>query len=98
MRAAVFHGKGDIRYETAPDPAPAPGELLLEVHGVGICGTDSHEFSAGPSQYPIEAPHPVTGHVGPLIPGHELTGRVVAVGAGVDGIELGTIVASGAGI
>lgn len=98
MRAAVFHGKGDIRYETVPDPSPAPGELLLEVHGVGICGTDSHEFAAGPSLYSIDAPHPVTGHVGPLIPGHELTGRVVAVGAGVDGIELGTIVASGAGI
>ncbi len=98
MRAAVFYGKGDIRVETVSDPVVAPGELLLEVHAAGICGTDAHEFSAGPHMFPIHTEHAVTGHVGPMIPGHEVTGRIVEVGPGVDGFEVGAIVASGGGI
>lgn len=98
MRAAVFHDRGDIRVATVPDPVAAPGELLLEVHAVGICGTDAHEYSAGPHMFPIHTAHPVTGHVGPMILGHEVTGRIVELGEGVDGFELGAVVASGGGI
>jgi (R,R)-butanediol dehydrogenase/meso-butanediol dehydrogenase/diacetyl reductase len=98
MRAAVFHGRGDIRVETVPDPVVAPGELLLEVHVAGICGTDAHEFSDGPHMMPIHTKHAVTGHVGPMIPGHELTGRIVEIGDGVDGFEIGAVVASGGGV
>ncbi len=98
MRAAIFHGRGDIRVETVPDPVVAAGELLLEVHAAGICGTDAHEFSAGPHMFPIHTKHSVTGHVGPMIPGHEVTGRIVEIGAGVDGFAIGAIVASGGGI
>jgi len=98
MRAAVFYGKGDIRIEAVADPVALPGELLLEVHAVGICGTDAHEFSAGPHMFPIHAQNEVTGHVGPMIPGHEITGRIVDIGTGVDGFEVGAVVASGAGI
>jgi (R,R)-butanediol dehydrogenase/meso-butanediol dehydrogenase/diacetyl reductase len=97
MRAAVYHGAGDIRVETVPDPAPGPGELLLEIHAAGVCGTDVGEFVHGPASYAV-AGHPVTGHEGPLIPGHELAGRVVACGAGADGFREGAVVASGAGV
>jgi (R,R)-butanediol dehydrogenase / meso-butanediol dehydrogenase / diacetyl reductase len=79
-----------------PDPAPGPGELLLEVHAAGICGTDVGEWLHGPVSYAVNG-HPFTAHRGPLIPGHELSGRVVAVGEGVSGFPAGTVVASGAG-
>ena len=97
MKAAVYHGAGDIRVEDVPEPTPGPGELLLEVHAAGICGTDVGEWVHGPVLYAVNG-HPVTGHRGPLIPGHELSGRVVGVGPGVSGLEAGTVVASGAGI
>jgi (R,R)-butanediol dehydrogenase / meso-butanediol dehydrogenase / diacetyl reductase len=97
MRAAVYHGVGDIRIENVPEPTPARGELLLEIRAVGICGTDVGEFVRGPMSYAIGG-HPVTGHRGPLIPGHELAGQVVAAGPDSDGFQIGAVVASGAGI
>jgi (R,R)-butanediol dehydrogenase/meso-butanediol dehydrogenase/diacetyl reductase len=98
MRAAVYYGTEDLRVEDVPDPAPRPGELLLEIHATGICGTDAAEYRFGPFQYPLRQRHPVTRHVGPLIPGHEVAGRVVAVGTGVSGFREGDVVASGGGI
>jgi (R,R)-butanediol dehydrogenase/meso-butanediol dehydrogenase/diacetyl reductase len=98
MRAAVFHGQGDVRVEDVPEPVPAPGELLLEVKAVGICGTDAHEFASGPHMFPIHTAHPHSGHQGPMIPGHEFTGTVREVGPGVGGFQEGDLVASGAGI
>jgi (R,R)-butanediol dehydrogenase/meso-butanediol dehydrogenase/diacetyl reductase len=80
-----------------PDPEPGAGELLLQVHAAGVCGTDAAEWQHGPSIYAVPGPHPITGHRGPLIPGHELSGRVVARGSGVLGFDDGTLVACGAG-
>jgi (R,R)-butanediol dehydrogenase/meso-butanediol dehydrogenase/diacetyl reductase len=97
VKAAVYHGARDIRIEDVPEPEPGPDELLLEIHAAGICGTDVGEFVHGPVAYAL-AGHPVTGHRGPLIPGHELSGRVVGKGRGVEGFEIGAVVASGAGI
>lgn len=98
MRAAVYHGRGDVRVEQVDDPAPAPDEVVLEIRAAGICGTDAHEFSHGPAMFPVRERHPVTGHLGPLIPGHEIAGTVVALGSRVDGFAVGEVVASGAGI
>ena len=98
MRAAVYHGRHDVRIEDVAVPAPGPGELLLRVGSVGICGTDAHEYSAGPSLFPIQRQHPVSGHEGPMIPGHELSGTVVGVGEGTDAFATGTLVVSGAGV
>lgn len=98
MRAAVFHDRHDVRVEDVPEPTPAADELLVEVHAVGICGTDAHEFSSGPHMFPIHQRHPVSGHVGPMIPGHELTGVVRQVGADVEGFAVGDLIVSGAGI
>lgn len=71
MRAAVWRKAGDLELvDDAPDPTPGPADLLVEVAVCGVCGTDVHiadgEFP--PTPYPI-------------IPGHELSGTVVAVGA-----------------
>lgn len=94
MRAAVLHGRRDLRFEEVATPAPARGELLLEVTAVGVCGTDAGEWAHGPKLLPIDVPHPVTGHVGPLTMGHEFAGRVVAVGDDVDPGWLGRLAAS----
>jgi (R,R)-butanediol dehydrogenase/meso-butanediol dehydrogenase/diacetyl reductase len=98
MRAAVFHGQGDIRLEDVPEPRCAPHELVLEVAAVGVCGTDAHEFATGPHMFPVHAQHPVSGHLGPMIPGHEFTGVVTQVGVDVKGFAIGDLVASGAGV
>lgn len=94
MRAAVLHGRRDLRIETVPTPQPAPGDVLIEVTAIGVCGTDASEWGNGPKLLPIEVRHPVTGHLGPLTMGHEFAGRVVAVGEGVDDAWLGRLVAS----
>ena len=62
MRAAVWHGRHDIRVEDVPLPAePPPGWVQIRVHWCGICGSDLHEYLAGPVFIPVEAPHPLTG-------------------------------------
>lgn len=94
MQAAVLHGAGDLRIEEVPVPDPGPGELLLRVETVGICGTDASEYSHGPKLFPLDRRHLVTGHLGPLIPGHEFSGRVAGVGPGVEGFAEGELVAS----
>ncbi|HZD71871.1 MAG TPA: alcohol dehydrogenase catalytic domain-containing protein [Actinomycetes bacterium] len=96
MRAAVFYGAGDVRVEERPAPRPAAGELLIEVHAAGICGTDAAEFADGPSMFPLHQRHPFSGHLGPMVPGHELAGRVVSLGEGVEGFTVGEVVASAA--
>lgn len=99
MRAAVYHGAGDVRVETATDPGePGPGEVLISPQMAAICGTDASEFAHGPHMIPLHERHPGSGHVGPLIIGHEFVGRVEALGDGVEGLAVGDRVVSGAGV
>ena len=98
MKAAVYYGRRDIRIEDVPRPEPAGGELLLRVTGVGICGTDASEYAGGPHMFPIHRADPVTGHSGPMVPGHEFAGVVAGTGTGVVGFTEGDPVACGAGI
>ncbi|MDW3177991.1 MAG: alcohol dehydrogenase catalytic domain-containing protein [Acidimicrobiia bacterium] len=98
MKAAVYYGQKDIRVEDVALPSPAEGELLIAISSVGICGTDAAEFEYGPSLFPISHRHAVTGHSGPMVPGHEFAGVVAGVGAGVTGFSEGDLVTSGAGI
>ena len=88
MRAAVYHGAGDIEITDLPIPEPGPGGVLLRVSAVGICGTDAHEYESGPHMFPS----------GGFVPGHEFAGHVVAVGEEVSGLSDGDLVASGAGV
>lgn len=97
MRAAVMHDRARIELEDVSVPAPGPEDLLLAVGAVGVCGTDAAEYAHGPSMFPLHRRHPVTGHLGPMIPGHEFGGTVVDTGSKVEGFEVGDVVASGAG-
>lgn len=90
MTAAVWHGRQDIRLEQVPRPAaPAPGWAQIRVHWCGICGSDLHEYLAGPVFIPVDQPHPLTGLKGQCILGHEFCGEIVALGDGVSGFAPG---------
>jgi (R,R)-butanediol dehydrogenase/meso-butanediol dehydrogenase/diacetyl reductase len=98
MKAARYHGRLDIRIEDLPVPTPAADELLVQVTAVGICGTDAGEFVNGPTLFPIDRPHAVTGHSGPMVPGHEFAGIVAGAGGDVAGFAEGDLITSGAGV
>jgi L-iditol 2-dehydrogenase len=70
MLAAVYRGVNDVRLETVPVPKIGPGEMLVRVHSCGVCGTDLKKISTG-------------SHSAPRIFGHETSGAVAAIGAGV---------------
>src|SRR5258708_3595911 len=97
MKAAVYHGRRDVRIEERPDPTgPGRGEVVLEVLMAGICGTDAGEFAHGPLLIPLDVRHPASGHGGPVILGHEFVGRIAAVGTEVEGLAVGQRVVPGA--
>lgn len=73
MKAVVCRAPGDLQFTDVPRPgSPPPGWALVSVSHVGICGTDYHIF---------EGKHPFLQY--PRIMGHEVSGRVAAVGEGV---------------
>ncbi|MEV0599158.1 zinc-dependent alcohol dehydrogenase family protein [Streptomyces sp. NPDC050315] len=82
MRAVVVTEPGRAAPADVPDPRPEPGEVVVSVSSCGLCGTDMHILGG-------ELP-PVTY---PVIPGHELTGEVIAVGEGVAAPNVGDRVA-----
>ena len=81
MRAAVYHGAHHVTITDVPEPEPLAGEVLLRVLRSGMCGTDATEWKRGPRTFPVDRVHPVTGHLGPMIMGHEFVGEVVRRGA-----------------
>jgi (R,R)-butanediol dehydrogenase/meso-butanediol dehydrogenase/diacetyl reductase len=94
MKAAVFHGPEDVRLEDVPEPEVRPGSVKVKVDWCGICGTDLHEYLAGPIFIPPPgSPHPLTGETLPVTLGHEFAGEIVDVGDGVEGLEAGDRVA-----
>ncbi|HTT62821.1 MAG TPA: 2,3-butanediol dehydrogenase [Bryobacteraceae bacterium] len=95
MKAAVWHGRQDVRIENVNDPPPPPpGQVQVKVAWCGICGTDLHEYMGGPLYIPLGRPHPVTGVQAPVIIGHEMSGVVVALGDGVANFAVGDRVAA----
>ncbi|KAF2168824.1 hypothetical protein M409DRAFT_20841 [Zasmidium cellare ATCC 36951] len=89
MKAALFHGKGDVRIEDIPKPEPRNDEVLIEVDWCGICGTDLHEYILGPIVVPRkEKPHIITGEHLPVVLGHEFAGSVVKTASNSD-LKLG---------
>lgn len=89
MRAAVYHGRRDVRVEDVPDPrGPQSGEVLVAPILCGICGTDVHEYTHGPIVTPVD-PHPLTGATNPQILGHEFCAEVLEVGEGVTHVRPG---------
>lgn len=85
MKTSLFYGPRDIRIEETSDAEPGPGQVLVEVTAVGICGSDLHTY--------------LLGNVGgvaandPLTLGHEAAGVVLAVGDGVEHLKVGQRVA-----
>jgi L-iditol 2-dehydrogenase len=82
MRAAVFHGPGDLRVGDLPRPRISDSELLLEVGACALCGSDVRTFRHGARN--IDKP---------VILGHELSGTIVEIGHGVSGYRTGQRVA-----
>ena len=78
MRAFVLNAPGKYEVQEVLTPVAAPGEVVVDVERVGVCGTDM-EFHTGAMAYLHQ------GHSAyPMRLGHEWSGRVAAVGAGVD--------------
>jgi (R,R)-butanediol dehydrogenase / meso-butanediol dehydrogenase / diacetyl reductase len=95
MKAAVWHARRDVRIEQVPEPpAPPPGHVQVEVAWCGICGTDLHEYLGGPLYIPERAPHWLTGVQAPVLIGHEISGRIIGVGDGVEGFTAGDRIAA----
>lgn len=67
--------------DVAPPPEPGPGEILVKIRSVGICGSDMHWYLDG-SVYGMPAAYP-------QVLGHEPAGDVVAIGSGVTGLQAG---------
>lgn len=80
MKAAVLHGPGDVRFEDVPDPAPAPGEIVIRTLAALTCGTDLKVVRRG---YHAKMLRP------PCVFGHEAAGEVTAVGEGVASFKPG---------
>lgn len=94
MKAAVWYGKKDVRVMDVPEPpSPKEGYVKVKVQWCGICGSDLHEYLAGPIFIPVDKPHALTGDTAPVILGHEFSGDVVEVGPGVTNVKVGDRVA-----
>jgi 2-desacetyl-2-hydroxyethyl bacteriochlorophyllide A dehydrogenase len=83
MKQAIMLKPGEIEIRQTQRPEPGPGEVLLKIHRIGVCGSDVHVF---------HGKHPYTSY--PVIQGHEFSATVEALGAGVDDVELQSKVTS----
>jgi (R,R)-butanediol dehydrogenase/meso-butanediol dehydrogenase/diacetyl reductase len=93
MRAAVYHGRQDLRLQELPEPAPERDEVKLRVLYNGICGSDLHEYYDGPITTRSRDPHPLTGVKNPVVLGHELSGEIVEIGADIEDLKVGDLIA-----
>jgi alcohol dehydrogenase/L-iditol 2-dehydrogenase len=86
MAAVVQYAlaKGAVELRQMPVPEPGTEEVLLRVRGVGVCGSDVHQYHNSQS-WPVRVP---------VVLGHEFCGEVAALGAGVTGFREGELVAS----
>ena len=90
MRAFVLHSPGDMRLEDRDVPEPGPGEALVQLKAVGVCGSDVHYFRHGRiGSFIVKEP---------MILGHEGSGVVVGLGSDARGLEVGARVVFEPGI
>ena len=82
MKAVAFVAPGNMELREYPEPEPAPGEVVIDIAYSGICGSDIHEYTSHqPSMRAAGVFQPVMGH--------EFTGTVSALGAGVTSLSPG---------
>src|SRR5690348_1482805 len=81
MRGVVFLGERELELMDVPDPAPGPGEVVLEMKASGMCGSDLHQYRRPKGGAAQATGLPV--NPDPVIVGHEPCGVVAAIGAGV---------------
>ncbi len=72
MKTVVCMQPGQMVMSTAPKPTPQPGEVLIKIKRIGICGTDIHAFAGNQPYFQY-----------PRVLGHELAGIIESVGQGV---------------
>lgn len=80
MKAVRYHGEGRLEVEQIEDPTPGPEDVLLEPLSVGVCGTDNHIVSG----HFVSRP--------PVVLGHEISAKVLAVGAQVSEDLVGRLI------
>lgn len=85
MKAIVIHAAKDLRIEDHATPTPGPGEVLIKMAAGGICGSDLHYYNHG-GFGPIQVKEP-------MVLGHEVAGHIQALGADVDTLSVGDLVA-----
>lgn len=90
MKAVRFHKARDIRVEDVPAPSGKleADDVLIRPLITGICGTDLHEYIAGPIVTPVK-PHVYTGASNPQILGHEFSAEVLKTGSGISHVKAG---------
>ncbi len=82
MKAIYYPVWDELELRDVPEPSPKPGEVVLRVAAVGICGSELHGFATHAAR-----------RTPPAIMGHEFCGRVIDVGPGVSGYQRGDWVA-----
>ena len=84
MKALIYDGVETLGYRDAPDPTPQPGEHLIRIEAVGICGSDMHAYHG---KDPRRVP--------PLILGHEVAGTVISGEAGGKRVVINPLITCG---
>ena len=85
MRSLRLHGPKDLKMHDEPVPQPGPGEVQIQIKSVGICASDLHYYREGKiGSTCVEAP---------IVMGHEASGVITALGAGVSSVAVGDKVA-----
>ena len=94
MRAARFYNAKDVRVETIEEPnSLGSDDVKVKVAWAGICGSDLHEYAAGPMTIPGDKKDPLTGQQRPITMGHEFSGIVEEIGSNVYHVRVGDKVA-----
>ncbi|MFJ8248057.1 2,3-butanediol dehydrogenase [Peribacillus asahii] len=89
MKAALWYKAKDIRVEEIQEPVVTSGRVKIKVEWTGICGSDLHEYAAGPIFIPVDQPHYVSKEIAPIVMGHEFSGIVSEIGEGVTKVKVG---------
>lgn len=85
MKALVIHAAHDLRLEDRQEPVPGPGQVKVRLAAGGICGSDLHYYNDG-GFGAVRLKEP-------MILGHEVSGYIEELGEGVEGLEVGQLVA-----